>query len=166
MFAAIGVVAVAIVLFFVFRETKGNHLELKGEILKVRTGAIDDNNCAAVLDFRLTNPSDVPFVVRMVKVIAVEPGGEQLDGDLISKTDFKQLLDYNRFLGEQYNPGFSIKDKIAPHETADRMVAVRFEVPQSKLENASQIKMWVQDVDGPEFETAKSMHEVSKPARP
>ena len=156
-FFGIGVVVVAIALVFILYGNKGSHLELKGEILKIRTGEIDEHNSAAVLDFRVTNISDVPFVVREVKVTAVEANGNSDEGNIISRSDYKQLLDFNRFLGEQYNPGLTIKDRIEPHQTVDRMVAARFEVPQGVLEKSKHIRLWIEDMDGPEFETAKSL---------
>lgn len=156
-FLAIGIVVVAVALFFILYGNKGSHLELKGEIIKVRTGAIDDNNSAAVLDFRVQNTSDVPLVVRTVTVTAEEPNGDNIDGDLISKRDIGQLLAYNRFLGQQYNEGLSIKDTIAPHQQVDRMVAVRFEVPQSTLDKARQLRLRIEDMDGPTFDFTKSV---------
>lgn len=150
--AAIVLIAIAVILY----GNKGSHLELKGEIIKIRTGVIDEHNTAAVLDIRLENPSDVPFVVRDVKVTAEQPNGDKAEGFIISKSDFKQLLDYNKFLGKQFNEGLAIKDKIAPHQTVDRMIAVRFELPQADLEKVKLVHLWLQDMDGPEFETAKA----------
>ncbi len=47
---------------------------------------------------------------------------------MVAKGDLKQLFQYNRFLGDQYNDSLTIKDQIAPHATVDRMLAARFEV--------------------------------------
>lgn len=157
-FFGIGVVVVAIAVVFILYGNKGSHLELKGEILKIRTGEIDEHNTAAVLDFRVTNVSDVPFVVRQVKVTAIEANGNSDEGDIISKSDYKQLLDFNRFLGQQYNEGLTIKDRIEPHQTVDRMVAARFEIPHGVLEKSKQIRLWIEDMDGPVYETAESLH--------
>ena len=151
-FVGVGIVIVAVALVVILYGNKGSHLELKGEILKVRTGSIDEHSSAAVLDFRVQNISDVPFIVRDVKVIADEPNGDKPDGIIISKSDFKQLLEFNKFLGRQFNDGLAIRDKIAPHQRIDRMVAVRFEVPQSDLDKAKQIRLTIQDMDGAEFE--------------
>jgi hypothetical protein len=156
-FFGVGVVVVAFAVTAILQKTKGNHLVLNGKILKVRTGALGDNDSIAVLDFRVENPSDVPFVVREVDVTLEQPGGNMLDGQNVTKGDLKQLFQYNRFLGEQYNDGLAIKDKILPHTTVDRMVAVRFEVKNHDLETAKAIHMTVVDMDGPTFETSRSM---------
>lgn len=153
-FVGIGVVVIAVAIFAVFSSTKGSHLELKGQVLKVRTGALDEQSSAAVLDFRLENPSDVPFIVRDVNVTAEKQDGSSVEGSIVSKSDIKQLLQYNRFLGQSYNDVLTIRDKIAPHSTLDRMVAVHFEVPVSQLEGGKAIHLQIQDMDGALFETA------------
>jgi hypothetical protein len=156
-FFGVGVLVVAIAAFFIFYGNEENHLELKGQIIKIRTGAIDEHNSTAVLDFRIENPSNVVFEVREVKVTAEQPNGDKLEGDIISKSDFKQLLDYNKFLGKQFNDGLSLGDKIGRHQTVDRMVAVRFEVAQPELEKAKQMRLWIEDMDRVDFETVKSL---------
>ena len=156
-FVAIGVAVIAVAIFAVFSSTKGSHLELKGQILKVRTGALDDQSSAAVLDFRLENPSNVPFVVRDVNVTVEKQDGSSADGSIVSKSDISQLLQYNRFLGQRFNDVLTIRDKIAPHSTLDRMVAVHFEVPAPQLENGKAIHLQIQDMDGALFESAHPM---------
>src|ERR1051326_8428208 len=156
-FVGVGVLIVGIALAVILYGNKGSHLELKGEIIKIRMGAIDEHNTAAVLDVRIENISDVPFVVGDVKITAEQPNGDKSEGMIISKSDFKQLLDYNKFLGKQFNEGLAMKDKIAPHQTVDRMVAVRFALPQHDVEKSKQIRLWIRDMDGPEFETAKTL---------
>jgi hypothetical protein len=71
--------------------------------------------------------------------------------------DLHQVFEFNRFLGDQYNDSLSLKDKIAPHATVDRMVAARFDIPHKVLESAKTIHLSIQDVDGPLFETSKSL---------
>ncbi len=152
-FLSVGLVVIGAIVFFTFATTKQNHLELAGKILKVRTGAIDENSSAAVLDFRVEDPSDIPFVIREVTVTLENPDGSSTDAMIIAKSDVQQLLAYNKFLGVQYNDGLAIHEKIAPHSKIDRMIAVRFEVPKAVLDRAKAIKLHFQDVDGTEWET-------------
>src|SRR5579863_4027154 len=126
-FVGIGVVVVAVAIFLVVTGNKGSHLQLQGKILKVRTGALGEGNSIAVMDFRVENPSDVPFMVRNVEISLEKKNGEMEDGATVSKSDLKQLFQYNRFLGDQYNDGLGMKDTIEPHSKVDRMVAVHFE---------------------------------------
>ncbi len=104
-FFGIGVVAVAIAVVVIVTGNKGSHLQLQGKIMKVRTGALGEGNSIAVMDFRVENPSDVPFVVRNVEISLEKKDGEMVDGVTVSKSDLKQLFQYNRFLGDQYNDG-------------------------------------------------------------
>ncbi len=157
-FFGIGVVAIAIAVVVILSANKGSHLQLQGEILKVRTGALGEGNSIAVLDFRATNPSDLPFTVRDVVITLEQPNGETVDGITVSKADLKQLFQYNRFLGDQYNQGLGLQDTIAPHATVDRMVAAHFEVSDADLEKAKAIHLSIQDVNGPLWETSHSIH--------
>ena len=157
-FFGIGVVAVAIAVGLIVTGNKGAHLQLQGKILKVRTGALGEGNSIAVMDFRVENPSDKPFVVRVVDIALEQKNGEMLDGVTVSKADLKQLFQYNRFLGDQYNDGLGLQDTIAPHSMVDRMVAARFEVSNDDLVKAKAVHLSIQDVDGPLWETSQSIH--------
>lgn len=157
-FFGIGLVAIAIAVVVILSANKGSHLELQGKILKVRTGALGDGNSIAVMDFRVTNPSNLPFVVRNVEINLEKSNGEMLEGVTISKTDLKQMFQYNRFLGDQFNDGLSLQDTVAPHGTLDRMVAAHFEVGEQDLEKAKAVHLSIQDVDGPLWETSAPVH--------
>jgi len=150
------VVAIAAAVAAILYTHRGAHLELKGEVLKIRTGALSDQDSIAVLDFRVENVSDVPFVVRQVEVTADKQDGNAASSSIISKMDLHQLFQYNRFLGDQYNDSLSIRDTIPAHAKVDRMVAARFDIPNKDLESAKTIHLSIQDMDGPLFETSKS----------
>jgi hypothetical protein len=153
----VGLIVIGAAIFFVVNGNKGSHLELKGNILKVRTGALSDQDCIAVLDLRLENPSDVPFVVREVEVTLNKQDGSTATAAIIAKTDLHQVFQYNRFLGDQFNDSLTINDKVPPHTTVDRMVAARFDVPNKDLENAKNLHVSIQDMDGPLFEFSHSV---------
>src|SRR5277367_2791661 len=156
-FFGAGILAVALAVLAILSATKGAHLELQGKIIKIRTGALSEDDSIAVLDFRVQNVSDVPFVVREVDVTLEKPNGATAQGNNISRDDLKQLFNYNRYLGDQYNDSLSIKDTIAPHTTVDRMVAARFDVKNRDLEAAKAIHLSIQDMDGTLFETSRSV---------
>ena len=156
-FFAIGVLAVGAAVFLVVGGNKGSHLQLQGKILKVRTGALGEGNSIAVLDFRVENPSDIPFVVGNVELSLEKKNGEMADGVTTSKGDLKQLFQYNKFLGNQYNEGLGLKDTIAPHTMVDRMVAAHFEVSNQELDSSKAVRLTLHDVDGPSWETSHSI---------
>jgi hypothetical protein len=152
-FFGVGVVVITIAVAMILSSTKGSHLVLNGKVLKVRTGALSDNDSIAVMDLRMENPSNLAFVVRQVEVTLEKRDGSMVDGLVVAKGDLKQLFQYNRFLGDQYNDSLTIKDQITPHATVDRMLAVRFEVKNQDLEVAKALHVSIQDMDGPLFET-------------
>lgn len=156
-FFGVGIAVIVIAVVIILSANKGSHLELKGKIMKVRTGALSDQDSIAVLDFRVENPSDVPFVVRQVEVTLEKKDGATEEGNTIARDDLKQLFQYNRFLGDQYNDAVTIKDTVPPHQTVDRMVAARFDVPEKDLEASKAIHLSIQDMDGPLFETSGSV---------
>ena len=101
-----------------------------------------------MVDFRFRNLSDVPFVVGQVTVTLTKANGEAVEGQVISKSDVSQLLQFNRFLGDQYNPVLVIHDRIRPHETVDRMVAASFPLPYAELQKAKKLQIALHEVDG------------------
>jgi hypothetical protein len=149
---AVGIVIIAAAVSAVLYTHKGNHLLLNGKVLKIRTGALSDQDSIAVLDMRLENPSDVPFEVRQVLVILNKQDGSTADAALIAKMDLPQVFKFNRYLGDQYNDSLSIKDTIPPHGTVDRMIAARFDVPNKELEASKSILISIQDMGGTLFE--------------
>jgi len=148
----IGLGLVAIVVVIILAGTKSSHLQLDMRVIKARTGALDENSSAAVLDFRVNNPSDVRLVVGQVQVNLIRPGGSTTEGQIISRQDINILLQYNRFLGSQYNQVLTLRDQVKPHDMFDRMVAVRFDVPQKDVDASRALQLRIQDVDGAWFE--------------
>jgi len=153
----VGILLVAAAVFGILYSNKGSHLVLKEKILKIRTGALSDQDSILVLDLRLENTSDVPFVVRQVEVSIDKADGSTSQASIISKMDVHQVFQFNRFLGDQFNDTLSMKDKVAPHATIDRMVAARFDVPIKDLDSAKLMHLSIQDLDGPYFEISQSV---------
>ena len=101
-----------------------------------------------VVDFRAVNPSDVPFVGGSV-TIRLEPAtGEVVDGTPIAKPDVENIFRYEKLLGPKYNEVYSLQDRIAPHQTVDRMAAARFELREPTINNRKAIRIRLEDVNG------------------
>lgn len=152
-FVGIGVLAMGFFVFGIMTRNQGAHLELRGEVMKARQGALDDLSSVAVLDFRIENPSDVKFVVRQVKVTLKKADGSDMEGEVTAKSNLAQLFAYNKFLGQQYNDALTIQDVVPPRGKIDRMVAARFSAPLKDLEGGKALVMWIEDLDGASFET-------------
>jgi hypothetical protein len=149
----IGIAVMSVVVVFIVTGTKGAHLELQWKLVKPRVGALGDNNTAVVTDFRIANLSDVRFVVSDVTSTLTRANGDTMDGQVIARDDVPQMLQFNRFLGNQYNPVLSLRDEIRPHETFDRMVAVRFELPLADARKSRKMTLTLHEVDGVESST-------------
>lgn len=145
---AAGLAVVAAGLSVLLLSTKGAHLELDGEILKVRTLELKSDATLAIIDFRVRNPSDVPFVVKQVTTRLYPATGQPVDGTPISKPDVENVFKYEKLLGPQFNSGFSIEDRVGPHQTIDRMVGARFELGESALDQRKSLHLIIEDMDG------------------
>ncbi|MCC6364321.1 MAG: hypothetical protein IT165_12415 [Bryobacterales bacterium] len=152
----IGVVIVAIVAAVVLKVNLGSHMVLDSSIKSVRTVALDQAS-AMVIDFRLTNPADYPFVVRTVSLIA-EIDGKPVEGAVVADVDAKRLIDYYPAFGPKYNDTLRMKDRINPGQTMDRMVAARFEVPEAKLQARTRLTLRIEEVDGQVTEIVERKH--------
>jgi len=143
----IGVIAIAVTATLYLN--RGARIGLTGQILKVRTAPLDENSSVAVLDFRIHNPASKAFVVRTVTVAMDDPDGKQYDGATVSETDAKRLFEFIPLLGQKFNETLVMRDKIAPDATEDRMVAVRFEAPEARIDARKRFVLKIEDVDGP-----------------
>jgi hypothetical protein len=145
---AIGLGIVAAMAAAILYLNRGSHIQLKGEIQKVRLQEMDDNSTVVVADFRFVNPASYPFVVRKVDMFVETLEGDELDGKEVSEPDARRLFDYYKLLGPKYNDTFTIREKVAPQQSMDRMLAARFEVPASRIEQRKRLRIRVEDVDG------------------
>src|SRR4030095_7619221 len=60
---AVGIGLMAVLVSGILFMQRGARIGLTGKFLKVRTAALDENSTVVVVDFRVNNPSDVPFAV-------------------------------------------------------------------------------------------------------
>ena len=148
MFMLIGLAIVAAGLGFLYLGTKGNHLELTGTILKVRVMPLSDVASLVIVDFRVSNPSDVPWVMKGATLTLDPASGATLDGMTVSKSDIENVFKYNPILGPKFNDVLGIKDRIAPHQRMDRMVGARFEIPESQAEDRKAVHIHFEEIDG------------------
>jgi hypothetical protein len=148
MFLIVGLAVVGIGIGFVWMGTKGNHLELNGTILKVRIMPLSPTASLAIVDFRVTDPSDIPFVMKGASLTLEPASGATLDGMTVSKSDIENVFKYNPILGPKFNDVLGIKDRIEPHQRLDRMVGARFEIPDSQAEDRKAIHLHVEEMDG------------------
>jgi hypothetical protein len=158
----VGFAAIAILVGGIFYMQRGDKIDLPGKILKVRTAVLDDGKAdrgddhpptsVAVIDFRMTNPSDVIFEVRTVTVQMEAADGKMIDGQVSSDSDAAAMMQALPTLGEKFNKTLMVKERIGAHASVDRMTAVRFVVPLEQLDARKNLKVRIEEVDGKTFE--------------
>jgi len=150
---ALGVLVLALV--GVLNVNKGSRMLLEGSIQKVRTLALEQAT-VLVIDFRLKNPADFRYVLRTV-VVHIGVDGQIAEAEPVAEVDARRLFAYyNASLGQKYNDTLKMKDVIAPGETVDRMVMVRFEVPEAKVLSRGGLKLRFEEIDGQVTEIAET----------
>ena len=77
----IGIACVLVAVGAVVYMQRGSRVGLTGKVLKLRTAPLDEKSSIVVLDFRFTNPSSYPFVVRTVTVLLEEKDGKSYISD-------------------------------------------------------------------------------------
>lgn len=151
----VGIACIAIAVSGVFYAQRGAHVDLAGKALKVRTTELDEKSSLAVVDFRISNPSDYPFMVRTVTMIMEDGAGKQIEGQTVSEPDAKRVFEGIPLLGQKYNASLIMRDKLPPKESWDRMVAARFEVPEAQLQARKRLLVRIEEVDGKVVEIAE-----------
>ena len=148
----IGVVCIALAALWVVHMQRGAYIDLPGKVLKVRIAPLDEESSVAVVDFRVSNPADYPFVVRKVTVALQDSAGAESEGQTVSEVDARQLFQVIPLLGQKFNDTLLMRDSIPPHSSWDRMVAARFEVPESALQARKRLIVRIEEVDGKVFD--------------
>jgi hypothetical protein len=148
MFLIVGLAVVGIGIGLMWMGTKGNHLELTGTILKVRVLPLSPVASLVIVDFRVVDPTDIPFVMKGASLTLEPSSGETLEGMTVSKSDIENVFKYNPILGPKFNDVLGIKDRIEPRQRLDRMVGARFELPEAQTEERKAIHLHVEEMDG------------------
>jgi hypothetical protein len=151
-FLAIGLLVVGAMIWGGLFASRKAHVNLEGKILKVRTVATDDKNTIVVVDFRVNNDSNIPFVAQDAFIFVTGPDGNEVEGITVSRPDMNRIFDYYKLLGPKYNEVLIIRDKVGPGEQMDRMVAAGIALPESEIEHRTGLKLRLKDVDGPTYD--------------
>ncbi|HUQ91305.1 MAG TPA: hypothetical protein VM120_06470 [Bryobacteraceae bacterium] len=145
---AVGVTLVTVAAVAVLWFNRGSRLILDVQIQKVRTQALEEQASAMVIDFRVFNPADYLYQVRKVDV-TLDIGGKTAEGIVIADVDAKRLMEYYPALSPKYNDTLRMREKLKPRQSLDRMVAVRFELPESMVNSRRSLTLRIEEVDGP-----------------
>ena len=151
----IGLAIIALVVGGIFLMQRGDRIELPGKILKVRTAPLDEDSSIAVIDFRITNPSNILFEVRTVIVEMDDNQGKSYLGQSVSEMDAQRLFEGLPVLGQKFNPTLIMRERLGTHGSADRMIAARFQAPITAIDGRKRFIVRIEEVDGKSFEYAE-----------
>ena len=112
---AIGIGIIAIAVAGILFMQRGARIGLAGSVLKVRTAPLDENSTVAVLDFRITNPSNILLEVLQVTVEMEDAAGKTATGSVIGETDARRVFEAVPALGPKFLTSLGMKQRIAPH---------------------------------------------------
>ena len=62
-------------------------VRLEGSVLKVRTFPLNPESTLVLADFRVTNPTSMPFVVDQVEMFVDRPASEPVAAAVLSRRD-------------------------------------------------------------------------------
>jgi len=156
-FLLVGVAVVGGLIFMMLTATQGAHLRLEGKVLKVRILPVTGADASlVVVDFRVTNPSDVPLVVSSVKLRLEPAQGDPVEGFPLARAEIATVFQYAKLIGPKYNDVLAASDRIAAHQSLDRMAGARFEMPESAVNARRGLRVLIEDVDGTVAELAES----------
>jgi hypothetical protein len=147
-FLAVGLIVVAVGIELLFVGTAKNHLDLTGQVLKVRTVPLEKDATYIVADFRVKNPSNIQFDVKNIEITIDPASGEPLKGTIASKADVDTMFQYQKLIGPKFNSVLGMRDKINGGTSGDYMVAARFEVPENTITSRKAIHLQIEDLDG------------------
>jgi hypothetical protein len=149
---AVAIAVIGLLVWQGFVSTKGNHLEPAGKIGKLRAQKVDDNEMIVVLDFQLKNDADIAMMVRGVESSLQGADGSEVRGSLLAGSDLVNVFRNFPQLGEQYNPPLRARESVKGHDTVDRMLGFRFDMPEPAFQQRKSVTLRIEDVTGPVLE--------------
>ena len=147
-YLAIAFLIVAGLLALILLNNRGSQVRLDSRILKTRLIPADEESTLAVLEIRITNPSNVTFVVRDVHPKVILADRTELEGIPVAQVDLDRVLEALKIHGPRYNPVLKARDSFAGSWQGDRTVAATFPRSAAEIERRRGFVIEVDDVDG------------------
>ena len=151
----VGLALIALAIGGIFFMQRGDVIDLPGKIIKVRTASLDEDSSIAVIDYRISNSSDVQFEVRSVTVQLDGADGATLKGDVSSESDATRMFEALPALGPKFLTSLMMRQRIGSHRSEDHMVAARFQTPLAKMDARKRFVLRIEEVEGKVFEYAE-----------
>ena len=127
---------------------KSSLVRLDGSVLKVRTFPLTPESTLVMADFRVTNPTRLPFVVDKVEMLVDRPDGDPAAGDMFSRDDVERVFGYLKAAGPKYNDTLIVSTRIQPGESLDRMSVGRVDLPETAIDGRLAVRLRIRELDG------------------
>ena|SRR5689334_5231512 len=147
----VGLAVIGLLVAGVMFMQRGDAIEIQAKFLKVRTAPLDDTSTVAVVDLRITNPSNLLLEIRQVQMEMEDAGGMRT-GDVIGEGDTKRVFEALPVLGQKFLDTLSMRQRISSRSVGDYMVAARFAVPIAQVDARKRFILHVEEVDGKTFD--------------
>jgi hypothetical protein len=156
-FLAVGLAIVAAAVAMIWSGTKSAHLDVDGKILKVRSIPVGEDSELVVADFRVTNPSGVPLVIREVSMQLEQFGQkEPMNGVEVSRSDVDTMFQAHPLLGAKDNDVLAPPETIPPGKTLYRMAEASFPLSHAAMGSRKGVVVHIEDIDGAGFDIAEN----------
>ena len=142
-------VIIGVLVWSGFIATKGNHLEPEGFISQVRQEAMSPNSSLMIIDFSLTNNSDLTMDVGVIDAWITGADGTDTHGMVFAASDMTKTFSFYPGLGPMLHPPLPKGGTIDPHKTVQLMTGVGFDEPLSTLQARKSVTLSIQDITGP-----------------
>lgn len=162
-FLLIGLAVVGIAVAWIWSGTKPNHLVIESKVLGVRAAPIGDGRELIIMNFRVTNPTAVPLVIRDINMQVELYGQPPLKGLEVSRSDVGTMFQLHPLLGGKDYDVLADGDSIGPGQTLYRMAEASFEASASAIAARKQVLLEIEDVDGGSFEIPEKPELSEKP---
>jgi hypothetical protein len=151
----VGLAVMAVLLSIGLWSNRGSQIRLNASVLKTRLVATEPNAAVAILEVRVENPANYPFIPAEIEIAVLDGQGAATPGMVVSEMDLDRVLSYYKDAGPRYNPTLKFKEKIPPRSTADRTVAAQFPLPEKTLAARRGWRISIKDLDGAVVEIAE-----------
>ena len=130
-FLLVGLAIVGVAVAFIWSGTKPNHLELESKFLGVRAAPIGEGRELVIANFRISNPSGVPLIIREISMQLELYAQPPLKGLEVSRSDVDTMFQLHPLLGGKDYDVLADGDTIAPGQTIYRMAEAAFSPDQN-----------------------------------
>lgn len=143
-----GLLAVGLALFLILAENKGSYLVLEGRILQTRVIPFDENSCGVLVDFRITNPADFPYVVEGGTLELDLQDGAKPETAAVAASNVDTMLRYDPSAGVRSNEILMPRSRLNPKQTVDRALGFRVDASAEQVRNRTALRLVIEEADG------------------